>query len=314
MDTLSHAVIGIAAAGLSGHPLSINDPIYIATLLGAQAPDFDIIALLRGKLAYLKQHRAFSHSLPGLALWSAFIALAMHCLMPQSSLFTIFGWAYAGGISHIVLDYFNTHGAAILWPLRSDRKSIPLLHVFDPILLLLLLPLYVLDLTPSGLAAVTFSTIVCYTGIRLYLRRRSTQWLKAHFSDHRMTRITVMPALNRLLFWDFVLETEKEYFIGQIGAFCPILEIHANLPRTPLVSRLTTEAQKTPLGDFFSRFSPFIYYEEHWDIDVLKVNIYDLRYILNQQFLHQATIIFNDRNIPAISYMNSQGHIFKVPC
>ena len=46
MDSLSHALIGIAVAGLSGHQLSLSDPIYIAAILGAQAPDFDIIASL----------------------------------------------------------------------------------------------------------------------------------------------------------------------------------------------------------------------------------------------------------------------------
>ncbi|MEN6566625.1 MAG: metal-dependent hydrolase [Veillonellales bacterium] len=314
MDTLSHTLIGIAVAGLSGQPATVNDPVYIATLLGAQAPDFDIIALLRGNLAYLKQHRAFSHSFPGLALWSALITIAIHLFMPQSSLLTVFSWAYIGGISHIGIDYFNTHGAAILWPFRADRKSVQLLNVFDPILLSLMLLLYAGDFTPVGLASATLATIIVYIGLRLYLRQQATKWLTANFAAHTVSRITVMPALKRLFFWDFVLETDVRYFIGQISAFYPLVEIHASLPKATEVSSLTVKAQKTPLGDFFSRFTPFIYYEEQLDVDLLKVNIYDLRYIINQQFLHQATIIFNERNIPAISYMHSHGRKFNVPC
>lgn len=55
MDTLSHALVGIAIAGLSGHPLTVSDPIYLASILGAQAPDLDIIASVRGKFALLRQ-------------------------------------------------------------------------------------------------------------------------------------------------------------------------------------------------------------------------------------------------------------------
>lgn len=59
MDSLSHGLIGLAVAGLSGHPFSLNDPIYLATAIGAQAPDFDIIVQLKDNFSYIKQHRAF---------------------------------------------------------------------------------------------------------------------------------------------------------------------------------------------------------------------------------------------------------------
>lgn len=314
MDSLSHALIGIAVAGLSGQPLSLHDPIYIATILGAQAPDFDIIAQLKGKFSYLRQHRAFSHSIPGLGLWSIIISIGLYAFMPGTNFLLLLGWAFAGGLSHIVIDYFNTHGAAILWPFRKERKSLQLLNVFDPILFLLLLSVYTLDLTMFMLSCFTFLIIGVYLAIRIVLRKKARKDLKDLFSTQEIMQLTIMPSLKRILFWDFVLETKHSYFVGQLGAVYPVLETKATLAKQKAVSNFTLEAIKTPLGGFFTTFTPFIYFEEQKNTDSIYVNIYDLRYILNKQFLHRATIVFDNNNLPTASYMHSYGSTMKIPC
>ncbi len=314
MDALSHALIGLAVAGLSGQPVSAGDPVYIAAVLGAQAPDFDIIAQVKGSLAYLRQHRAFSHSIPGLIIWSSLIACGMRLFMPSTNIFVLFGWAFAGSLSHVLMDYFNTHGTAILWPYQKIRKSCHLLNVFDPVLLTLMLSPFAYDLTPMHISLAIFTIIILYIFTRIYLRRRATKWLSNHFGNYKIIRILVMPSLKRIFFWDFVLETDNSYFIGQIGALYPVLEIRTTLPQKNGVSDMTAEAQKTPIGDFFTTFTPFIYYEEQQERDFSKVNIYDLRYIMNKQFIHSATILFGENNIPYDSYMESYGRKIKVPC
>ena len=314
MDSLSHGLIGIAVAGFSGQQLSFYDPIYLATVLGAQAPDFDIIAGLKGNFSYLRQHRAFSHSIPGLAIWSILIGVILHFFMAQTNLFSLFGWAFAGGLSHIIIDYFNTHGAAILWPFRKERKSLRLLNVVDPILLVLMMSLYPLNITMTQLSLSTFFIITVYIGFRIILRNRAVKQLKRLFDRQNITQISVMPSLKRILFWDFVLETEDHHLVGQLGALYPVLEISANLPKPRTISNFTLQAQKTPLGNFFTSFTPFIYFEEEQNINSLSVNIYDLRYILNKQFLHHGTIIFDSNKLPTASYMHSYGRTMKIPC
>ncbi|HEY3426011.1 MAG TPA: metal-dependent hydrolase [Negativicutes bacterium] len=314
MDSLSHALIGIAVAGLSGQQPSLDNPVYIAAVLGAQAPDFDLITHLGGSLAYLKQHRAFSHSVPGLMIWATLITLGIHFFMPETTLFSMFIWAFAGGLSHILIDYFNTHGTAILWPFRTERKSYHLLNVFDPLLLFNMLGLYAFPLTMPELSLATFATIALYILIRIYLRHRSTLWLKNHFAYCQITRIAVMPSLKRIFFWDFVLETDNRHFVGQIGAFYPILNIKAIFPKQLKVSNIMAQAQKTPIGNFFSTFTPFIYVEEQQYLTSLQVTIYDLRYIIDNQFLHRATVIFNDAQLPTTCYMHSYGQKIEVPC
>lgn len=314
MDSLSHALIGLAVAGLSGHQLSLYDPIYLATVLGAQAPDFDIIAQLKGNFSYLRQHRAFSHSIPGLGLWSLLIGTLLYLFMPQTNLITLCSWAFAGGLSHMVIDYFNTHGAAILWPFRKERKSLHLLNVFDPILLTLMTSLYALPLTMFELSLGTFFTITSYISLRIILRQKARKHLTSLFSNQQIIQLTVMPSLKRILFWDFVLETSNRHLVGQLGALYPVLDIRANLPKPKNISSLTLEAKKTPLGDFFTSFTPFIYFDEQHTQNSISVNIYDLRYILNKKFLHHATIIFDSNKLPTASYMYSYGRTMKIPC
>lgn len=314
MDSLSHALIGIAIAGLSGHPLSFHDPIYLAAILGAQAPDFDIIAQVKGKFSYLRQHRAFSHSIPGLALWSIIISTGLSIFMPQATLLSLLGWSFAGSLSHILIDYFNTHGAALLWPLRKERKSLQLLNVFDPILLVLLLSIYMLDFTMFTLSCLTFLILMSYITFRFILRKKGKKQLLELFSQRDIQQVTVMPSLRRILFWDFVLETKDSYLVGQIGAISPVLELHADLAKPKDISKFTQQAQKTLIGDFFATFTPFIYFKEQKTLHSISVTIYDLRYVLNKEFLHRATIIFDNNNLPATSYLHTYGSTTKIPC
>lgn len=314
MDSLSHGLIGLAVAGLSGHPFSLNDPIYLATVIGAQAPDFDIIVQLKGNFSYIKQHRAFSHSIPGLAILSLLISVVLYFSMPQTDLLSLFQWAFIGGLSHIMIDFLNTHGVALLWPFRKERKSLCLLNVTDPILLVLMMSLYFLNLTMFELSLCTFFIILAYIALRIVLRKRARNHLIKMFDPRTIIQLSVMPSLKRILCWDFILETDDRHFVGQLDILCPVLKINVNFPKQKNLSNFTTNALKTPLGDFFTSFTPFIYFEEKENTSSPSVNIYDLRYILNKKFLHHATIIFDHNKHPTASYMHSYGRTMKIPC
>jgi inner membrane protein len=310
MDSLSHALVGVAVAGLSGHQPAFGDPIYIAAVLGAQAPDFDIVAYARGNMAFLRQHRAFSHSIPGVALWAAAIAAGVKLFVPQVDIGQVLLWAFAGGLSHTILDYFNSHGTAILWPFRRERKSYPLLNVFDPILMVLLLAVYATRLPIEQVSYLSFATLGLYIFTRYCLRKRAYAWLTNRFAGELLTRIWVMPCLSRLFYWDFVVETDRRHINGRLGALFPLLDIKADLPRQEL-SPLAEQASKTSLGEFFTTFTPFIYFEES-DKDEGKVNIYDLRYHQGGEFVHSATLTFTPDMTLRDAYIHSLGQTVKV--
>jgi inner membrane protein len=311
MDSLSHALVGVAVAGLSGHQPALGDPIYIAAVLGAQAPDFDIVAQARGSMAYLRQHRGFSHSIPGVALFAAAIAAGIKLAIPQADIVQALLWAFAGGLSHALLDYFNSHGAAILWPLRRERKSFPLLNVFDPVVIVLLLAAYATGLPMQQVSYVSFAALTLYIFARYCLKRQAARWLTRRYAGELATRIWVMPCLKRLFYWDFVVETDRRYVNGRLGAFYPLLDIKADLPRQEL-SPLAEQASRTALGEFFTAFTPFIYFEEQADEDAGKVKIYDLRYHSGDRFVHSATITFTADMTLRDAYMHSLGQTVKV--
>lgn len=314
MDTLTHAIVGVAAASLSGQSFLLENPIYLASLLGSQAPDFDIIALLRGKFAFIRQHRSFSHSLPGLITWAALISGTLYFFMPNEAPLPLFGWTLLAALSHVVLDYFNTHGAAVLWPFCQERKSLHLLNVFDPVLLLLLLSLYLVKIPPLTFGLLTFASLSIYITLRFYLRYNAKKQLIEHFKDQQLLQLVIMPSLKKVFVWDFIVETVDHHYVGQIKAFGDKLEFRANLPRQEKLSEITEKVQSTRLGNFFNTFTPFAYYEEERTMNTLQINIYDLRYYLNQQFIHRATIVFNDFDSPTASYLYSEGKVIKVPC
>ena len=315
MDAVSHALLGVAVASLSGHPLSLTDPIYVASVIGAQAPDFDIIAIIRGNFALLRQHRSFSHSIPGLILWSSLIAASFFLFVPNIACSETFIWAFWGGLSHIILDFFNAHGAAVLWPFSRERKSFGLLNVFDPFLLAIMLTVFMQKLPAQETSLLFFVSISLYIGIRYLLKLYATKQLNQHFATYGITRVLVLPSLKSVFFWDFVVETESQYYIGQIGLLHQALTVHTKFTKQTL-SPATQEAHKTVLGEFFSSFTPFSYFTEYQDSEHAGklVHIYDLRYFLNHDFLHSATIVFDSDQHPCDSYIKTSGRIIKIPC
>lgn len=315
MDALSHALCGIAVAGLSGHPPNFQDPIYLASIIGAQAPDFDIIAIIRGNFSLLRQHRSFSHSIPGLIMWSSLITVGFFLFSSTAILSEVFFWSFFGGLSHIIIDFFNAHGAAILWPFSRERKSFGLLNVFDPILLTLMFSVFIQQLPVRETSLLFFITSGAYIGIRCLLKIRATNRLKQYFTDRAVTRMLVMPSLKSILGWDFVVETSACYYVGQIGILQQNLTLYTELKKQEL-SPAVQEAHNTVLGKFFSSFTPFSYITEQQDSEQSGklVRIYDLRYFLNEDFLHSATIVFSYNEQPCDSYIETHGRKIRVPC
>jgi inner membrane protein len=312
MDNLSHAFIGIAIAALSGHQLSIHDPLYIAAILGAQAPDFDIITHLKGNFAYMKSHRAFSHSLPGLVMWSSLIAIIMAILgMPDWT--TNLLWSLAGGLSHIFLDYFNTHGASLLWPFNKERQTNHLLNVIDPLLLLLFSIPYFFILTPWQLGVVTLSTLSLYLLLRIFMRYSIKNRLVTAFAVKKIMRLAVMPSLKHILIWDFVIELADVYLVGQCHFIHAELVIKSKLLKQDH-PEVDARVQATPLGEFFTSFTPFLYLDVEKQADGFSlVTLYDLRYFLNENFVHGAMIHFDGNQIALDSYLLTSGRAIKLP-
>lgn len=313
MDSISHAFLGVAVAALSGHPLSIHDPVYIAAVLGAEAPDFDILVWVRSHFAYLKAHRAFSHSFLGLLVLAGFFTTVAYGIGFTSDFLAFFGWFLAGSLSHSFIDYFNTHGVSLLWPVSKIRQTNHLLNVVDPLLWLLFCIPYLISQAPLFISQTTFLVLTLYLMFRAVLRRLVTKRLTHLYTSQPISQIAVMPNLQRIFTWDFVLQSADTYIIGEYSLITGEPLIRQTLQRREEPQAVLQLLQATPLGNFFESFTPFLY----WDVKRLEsgllVTCYDLRYYVDQKFVHSGMIRFDRHNQPCISYLYTYNRMIQLP-
>lgn len=311
MDNLTHGLIGLTAAHLLGHSFAWSDPAVISLLAGSQAPDFDIFTILRGKLAYIKAHRSFSHSLLGSFLWAGLIS-GLVAIIWQDFQWLWFFWALLGTWTHIGIDFFNTHGASLAWPIQKDRKSYALLHVFDPILLALFALTYTFNLPSFSQGLAELLLLLGYMTFRFFQKQQIRKFLKIEVNPCNTQKVFIMPSLSSVGTWDFILETKETYLLGHFDPRTKSKQYLHSLTKIG-VNPLLKPINETPLGQFFQNYTPFI----HWAIEPhdegFTVYLYDLRYFQDNQFIHQGTFCFDEQEILCQTYLTSYGNQIHLP-
>ncbi len=133
MDILHHSAIGIIGLTLG---VSIDqDMAGIFFLIGSVIPDLDAFLVLLSRSFYLKNHQGFSHSLLLIPLYSLAIVGIL-------SFWIVFDWLnllalILGWLIHIGLDYSNTYGITLFYPLSKKRFSLDAIFFVDTFLLTL---------------------------------------------------------------------------------------------------------------------------------------------------------------------------------
>lgn len=111
MDIVTHGITGVL---VSRAIPSGNRGVSIATgLVGALAPDLDVIARLWDPMAAVTVHRMARHSFLSGGIVALIVAgLVWH--FSQADFLCLFGFAYLGLLSHMGLDLLTSFGTAIL--------------------------------------------------------------------------------------------------------------------------------------------------------------------------------------------------------
>jgi membrane-bound metal-dependent hydrolase YbcI (DUF457 family) len=126
MDILTHATIGLIAAS----PFAVNSPeLAGGILLGSVLPDVDTFSRIFGKRTFLAWHQTWTHSLP--------LTLGLSVALTLCSIF--FDWnglqlgigLFFGMLGHILLDYSNTLGVALLKPFSNRRFCLEWVFFID---------------------------------------------------------------------------------------------------------------------------------------------------------------------------------------
>jgi inner membrane protein len=276
MDTSSHIVMGLGLAALAqidpviANHSALSQAVLFGTVIGSNAPDFDFIYRMKGKGSYIRNHRALSHSLLALPLWSIAVSGIIYSFFPSSSFLHLFLWTFIAVILHVFFDLFNVHGTQVLLPFSKKWIAFDSLPLVDPIILLVhLLGFFLLPFFQIGKV---FFIIYIFIFLYLAVRTLSTLITKSIFLFH----------------WDVIIETKEEYLFGVFSK--GRLKVEHSLLKKIDFPELVSDSKRHPVvSDFLSSTHyayPFVHIRKSGYLIYWK----DLRFRTNK-FFPNLTII-----------------------
>ncbi|SET75863.1 inner membrane protein [Natronincola peptidivorans] len=291
MDPISHGVIGLALYSLGNTP-TLSSAACIGAVLGSISPDFDIVARFKGDYVYLNHHRVETHSIPGLAILSGLITIILSLGYSTFSFYEVFLWTFLGGLSHSFFDYLNSYGVALLYPYNKKKYSLNLLMIYDPVIILL--SLYSIVFRPRTVMQysimVGISTI--YLLYRWFDRSRLSKNLRGCFKEKDCIRnLNIMPSDFNLLKWDYIVETDNRYIVGEINSITLRNQVIKKL--TKRAAPIIEKSLKDQLGVYFSNFTPIFHIDLIKEKEKFIVRMTDLRYRFRNEFKHHACFYYN---------------------
>lgn len=290
MDPITHGLVGLAIASVSGEP--ILGAVGIGTALAAMSPDLDIIMQCRGHLSYLKSHRGVSHSLPFLIGMSIIIAIGLTFIFPEIAFLKILFWAFIGALSHSLLDFLNSYGAKLLWPIRKKRYSRGLLLPFDPVIIGLSLYMILSNQSDSTLDLKIGIIFFGYLIMRWMLKKNIYQKMFYRFGEEiQIKNIELFPSMTAIHKLHFIVETKEKFIVGEVNVFNKQFQIQRELEKiqTPVYEQVLHSI----VGEFFHKFTPIYHMDIQDKGDYYYVIFTDLRFFIKDEFIYHATAILS---------------------
>ncbi len=298
LEPLTHFLTGavLARAGFNR-----KSALATATMtLAAEAPDLDVIGLLKGPVFGFAHHRGFTHSFLGLILTSAIVVGFMYViwilrgrktnipgLVPRWGLLFVF--AYIAGFSHIVLDFTNNYGVRPFWPFLGKWYSWDIVSIIEPALYVFLIPGLVLpELFSRGkplprgrtAAVLTLIAIGSMYAVRDHEHREAVHELEAmHFNLSTSTRVSAYPYFWTVFRWYAVAETKDLFATSDIDSRSGKLDMKElrffyKKPETPA----TLAAKRSYAGRVYLDWAQYPWVTENVSGEDAVVHFKDLRY------------------------------------
>jgi inner membrane protein len=291
LDPISHALVGLAAGSFSGSGGVLSNPLALGCLVGSVLPDSDIIMQYWGDYAYLKNHRGASHSLVGMAALSTAASLLIHLLFPGSGFFSILLWMYIGCLTHVGLDIFNTYGAKLFWPFLDKKIGTGLMLSFDPFLVAAATVVYWFNTANPLYSKLGIAAFAVYLLFRQY-RKKRTQNSIIKTIDFPVVRLVLLPSMTNIFSWDFIAYGESEIVTGKSSMFAKKIVLRDRLNQSE--SWVRDLVMNTCPGLFFDEFTREYYISfEKLENGKMKATMTDLRYYVNNRYMHHATVQFD---------------------
>jgi len=300
MDNLTHTLTAVALSHTG-----LNRKTRFATLtliLGANAPDLDLLAGLKDGATYLKYHRGITHSFLGIVVLGiilcGFVYWVGKRVRPKPNLSLTAPWlllaALLGTASHLLLDFTNSYGVRPFLPFSARWYAWDIMFIVDPLLLsLLTLGLGVPWLLrmvseevgarqPRLIKGAIFSlcALVAWWGLRDFAHRRALSILDSRtYAEENPLRLGAFPSPGNPFVWTGVVETEGFLHVLRVNAW------NSNSPPEEAgtfnkleASPALEAARKTRTGRIFMDFARFPSGHLEESADGFLVSLRDLRY------------------------------------
>ncbi|MCX6621018.1 MAG: metal-dependent hydrolase [Acidobacteria bacterium] len=263
MDNLTHTLAGlvISRAGFNRW-CPYATPIL---LLAANAPDSDIVMLLRDGLSYFEYHRHITHALVSLPVMAALSVLLVRLFVWRRP----FPWlramvvALVGVLSHILLDWTNIYGIRMLLPFSREWLRLDITNIFDPwiwtilgvaVLWPLLSRLVGSEIGARGnpgrgIAIFALLALTGYEGARLLLHSQAVATLDARvYESTPPERVAAFATSTNPFLWSGLVETPGFYMLHRVNLLHQF---------DPAAGRILYKPEAVPAMDAAKRTRPF---------------------------------------------------------
>lgn len=283
MDTGTHIAMGIALGGLATlDPVVANDPIlfqavFVGTVVGSHAPDFDTILKLKNNATYIRHHRGLTHSLPAVIFWGILISSIIYLFVPTVNFFHLWAWTFLAVVIHVTVDIFNAYGTQAIRPFSNKWIAHGFINTFDPYIFglhIVGICIWLLGAHPGYTWIVIYTIIFFYYLKRYYDKRKIVQTIYGYFPD--VEQIATSPTMKQN-YWRIAVTTTHHFYVGTVEE--DHVKIIDEFKKVPLPNSEIMEVAKTDenIAAFLS-FSPIFRWEINEHRDYTEVRFIDLRY------------------------------------
>ncbi|MBX6353211.1 MAG: metal-dependent hydrolase [Thermoflavifilum sp.] len=296
MDNVTHALWGLgiyggwAALSHANLHTALAAGVCTAAVLGSEAPDADVvIQVVAGPIAYLRQHRAISHSIPMWFVWPLVIAALLSLWQPGH--FGLFFFvALVGVLIHVGLDVLTTYGTQALWPLSGRRWAYDALFIVDIVYLIcgalgIILALW--RWTVPQAAMVFGGIAVVYTLVRLLQSR--VLWHRVRRQFPEPWRLSVIPG-PLPWWWSYVAQRPEAISAGRVRpdgtAEAQIQWVKPQADSEAVRFALSS----TRVGKVFRWFARHLLVREKVEGDTVRVVMADVTYRYNRLLPFTASV------------------------
>ncbi len=246
MDSLTQAVLGAVV----GEVILSKKIGWRGAVLGAviaTIPDLDVVALpFLDAAEGIRWHRGLSHSILIMVLASLILAKPISILHRKRGV-TVWDagllvfWAWS---THVLIDCFTTYGTQIYEPFSSERVSLDIFYIVDPLFTLpLLVGLWVALTRTENSKSRKLAIYSGITAASLYVAFGffMQTWARKEISENMNLSIEggelvgVAPSSFNTILWRGLIETEEGYFLSYWSPFdkelpkCEFIEKRRNL-------------------------------------------------------------------------------------